>query len=255
MTPKDDPGALDLLIVEDDAALRDVLAMHLGAEPGFRVRLVEDGEEALAACVEKLPDVVLLDVMLPKRSGLEVCAALRALYHPSPGVVMVTARDSELDVILGFEVGADDYVIKPCRPREVVARVRAVARRLDHERPRAASGSPGESADGDRADEARALIQRGALRIDRSARRVSVGERLVKLTPTEFQLLCFLAGDPERVFSRMQLLEEVFDCTHEGYARNVDCHVTRLRKKLESAGLAPAPIRTVHGHGYCFEAH
>ncbi len=248
MDPQHEASALDLLVVEDDAALREVFALHLGAEPGWSVRLVEDGEAALAACAERLPQVVLLDVMLPKRSGLEVCAALRALYHPSPGVVMVTARDSELDVILGFEVGADDYVIKPCRPREVVARVRAVARRLDRGGAPSKPRAPAAIARGE------ATIQRGPLRIDPAARRVSVGERLVKLTPTEYQLLLFLASDPERVFSRTELLEEVFDCTHEGYARNVDCHVTRLRKKLEAAGFTPVPIRTVHGHGYAFES-
>src|SRR5215468_10981878 len=120
---------LNVLIVEDDAGLGDVMSVHLVAE-GWDVRRVEDGDAALAACAEQLPDLVVLDVMLPRRSGLEVCAALRALYSPSPGVVMVTARDTELDVILGFEVGADDYVLKPFRPRELVARVRAVARRL-----------------------------------------------------------------------------------------------------------------------------
>ncbi len=227
---------MEVLIVEDDAALREVLAMHLGAE-GFGVRVAEDGEQALAACAERLPGVVVLDVMLPKRSGLEVCAALRALYHPSPGVVMVTARDSELDVILGFEVGADDYVIKPCRPREIVARVRAVARRT-HAGAREAEPE---------------LITHGPLAIDQAARRVTINASALKLTPTEFELLRFLARAPRRVFSRAELLERVFDSTNEGYTRNVDCHVARLRRKLEAAGLAPAPLRTVHGTGYSFE--
>ncbi len=230
---------LDVLIVEDDAGLRDVLAMHLGAE-GWRVRRAGDGEAALAACAERLPDVVLLDVMLPRRSGIEVCAALRALYHPSPGVVMVTARDSELDTILGFEVGADDYVVKPCRPREVAARVRAVARRL----PRPADAPPGPR-DG--------AVEHGALRVDPAAQKATVGGKPLKLTATEFALLHFLAGAPTRVWSRMELLAEVFDSTNHNYARNVDSHVMRLRKKLEAAGLAPAPIKTVHGAGYAFD--
>src|SRR5262245_33004626 len=123
--------SMDVLIVEDDPALCDVMAVHLAAE-GWGLRRVAGGDVALAAGAERLPDLVVLDVMLPKRSGLEVCAALRALYHPSPGVVMVTARDTELDVILGFEVGADDYVLKPFRPRELVARARALHRRLGH---------------------------------------------------------------------------------------------------------------------------
>jgi DNA-binding response OmpR family regulator len=231
-----------VLIVEDDAALGDVTALHLAAE-GWSLRRVGDGEAALAACVDRLPDLVVLDVMLPGRSGLEVCAALRALYHPSPGVVMVTARDTELDVILGFEVGADDYVLKPFRPRELVARVRAVLRRLGSTAPAQTPGPVRPTT----------TLAHGALRIEVEARRVTVGGLVLKLTPTEFELLLFLARTPARAWSRKQLLEEVFDSTHEGYARNVDSHVMRLRKKIEMAGLSPAPIRTVQGTGYSFE--
>src|SRR5258708_7636154 len=124
------PAPLDLLLVEDDASLRDILTLHLRAQPGWTVRAVGDGELALAACAQHRPDIVILDVMLPGRSGLEVCTTLRVLYHPTPGVLMVTARADEADVMIGFDLGADDYVIKPCRPREVVARVKALARRL-----------------------------------------------------------------------------------------------------------------------------
>jgi DNA-binding response OmpR family regulator len=235
---------MDVLIVEDDAALGDVMELHLAAE-GWRVRRVEDGEAALAACADRLPDLVVLDVMLPKRSGLEVCAALRALYHPSPGVVMVTARDTELDVILGFEVGADDYVLKPFRPRELVARVRALNRRLGSSAP----GAP----DHDPVCAIGTMVVHGGLRIDVAARRVTVDDIVLKLTPTEFELLLFLARTPQRAWSRKELLEKVFDSTHEGYSRNVDSHVMRLRKKIELAGLSPAPIRTVQGTGYSFE--
>jgi DNA-binding response OmpR family regulator len=240
----------DVLIVEDDPALGDVMAVHLAAE-GWDVRRATDGEAALAMCADRLPDLVVLDIMLPRRSGLEVCAALRALYHPSPGVVMVTARDSELDVILGFEVGADDYVLKPFRPRELLARVRAVIRRLGRAAPAApATAAPAPEA----ARKAGTTVVHGALTIDVDARRVTVDDLTVKLTPTEFELLLFLARTPQRAWSRKQLLEEVFDSTHEGYSRNVDSHVMRLRKKIELAGLTPAPIRTVQGTGYCFEA-
>jgi DNA-binding response OmpR family regulator len=234
---------VDVLIVEDDAALGDIMALHLAAE-GWRLRRVEDGDAALVACAEQLPDLVVLDVMLPRRSGLEVCAALRALYHPSPGVVMVTARDTELDVILGFEVGADDYVLKPFRPRELVARVRAVIRRLGRV-------VPGASQDPVRV--AGAMVVHEGMHIDVEARRVTVGDLALKLTPTEFELLLFLARAPRRAWSRKELLENVFDSTHEGYSRNVDSHVMRLRKKIEMAGLSPAPIRTVQGIGYSFE--
>lgn len=234
----------EVLIVEDDVPLGDVMAVHLAAE-GWRLRRAEDGEAALAACVERPPDLVVLDVMLPRRSGLEVCAVLRALYHPSPGVVMVTARDTELDVILGFEVGADDYVLKPFRPRELVARVRALSRRLGRV---VAPASPQ-----DPARPPPAAVVHGALRIDIDARRVTVGDIALKLTPTEFELLLFLARSPRRAWSRKELLEQVFDSTHEGYSRNVDSHVMRLRKKIEVAGMNPAPIRTVQGTGYAFE--
>ena len=235
---------MDVLIVEDDPALGDIVAVHLAAE-GWRLRRGDDGEAARAACAERLPDLVVLDVMLPKRSGLEVCAALRALYHPSPGVVMVTARDTELDVILGFEVGADDYVLKPFRPRELVARVRALIRRLG----RAAAPAPA----GDPAPAAGNVVAHGAMRVDPDARRATVGDHVLRLTPTEFELLLLLARTPQRAWSRKELLEKVFDSTHEGYSRNVDSHVMRLRKKIELAGMRPAPIRTVQGTGYRFE--
>jgi DNA-binding response OmpR family regulator len=235
---------MDVLIVEDDPALGDVVAVHLAAE-GWRLRRVDDGEAALAACAERLPDLVVLDVMLPRRSGLEVCAALRALYHPSPGVVMVTARDTELDVILGFEVGADDYVLKPFRPRELVARVRALNRRLGRAAPPAPAQDP--------APAAGTVVTHGELRVDPDARRATVGDHVLRLTPTEFELLLLLARTPRRAWSRKELLEKVFDSTHEGYSRNVDSHVMRLRKKIEMAGMRPAPIRTVQGTGYCFE--
>ncbi len=226
-------GPLAVLVVEDDAPLRELLAKHLAAE-GWAVRAVGDGEAALAECEARRPDVVALDLSLPGRSGLEVCTELRLRFHPSPGVIMVTARASELDVVLGFEHGADDYVVKPCRPRELVARVKALARRIFGD-------------DGTRPPEAIAV---GALRIEPAARRAAAGSRPLKLTATEFALLAELMRAPDRVHTRGDLLRRVFDSTHEGYARNVDCHVARLRRKLEAAGLAPAPIETVHGVGY-----
>lgn len=229
-----------MLVVEDDPTLRDVLTVALSAQ-GCLVRWTDDGDRALAECEARLPEIVVLDVMLPGRSGLEVCAALRALYNPSPGVVMVTAKDSEVDVILGFEVGADDYVIKPFRPKELVARVKALSRRLKQRTP---STPP--------VEEPEAAMVWGPLKIDPGARSVEVSGNPVQLTPTELSLLAFLARVPNRVYSRMQLLERIWDSTHEGYARNVDCHITRIRRKLEKAGLDPAPINTVHGTGYSF---
>jgi DNA-binding response OmpR family regulator len=235
-----DSPSLDVLIVEDDDAARAVLAHHLGAER-WSVRAVADGAAALEAVRERAPDVVVLDVMLPGACGLEICAALRALSSPSPGVLMLTARDGEADVILGFDSGADDYVVKPCRPREIIARVRALGRRVGQ-----SSRPPPDARDEDRA------VVHGALHIDPRARRALVADKALRLTPKEFELLVLLASEPSRVHSRVDLLERVWDSTHAGYARNVDCHVTRLRRKLEAAGLCPAPIETVHGTGYRF---
>ena len=224
---------MDIVLVEDDPVLAEVLAMHL-ADGGFTVRTAADGEAALARCAEARPDLVLLDVMLPKKSGIEVCVALRRAYGALPGVVMLTALGSEADVVCGLDAGADDYVVKPVRPRELLARVRSLGRRL--------SAVP---------SAARELVH-GALRIDVEARTARVGEGALRLTATEWELLHCLAAQPQRVLTRAELLQRVFDTSHAGYARNVDCHVTRLRRKLEGAGLSPSPVETVHGAGYRF---
>jgi DNA-binding response OmpR family regulator len=225
---------LEVLVVEDDASLREVLVLHLGAE-GFAVRATGRGDEALRLCAERAPDVVVLDLSLPGRPGLDICGRLRAELRPSPGVIMVTARAAEVDVMLGFSVGADDYVVKPCRPREIVARVQAVARRV-----RPPPGPTGE------------VVERGPLRIDVDARRVTVGDAPVELTATEHSLLLELARAPDRVHTRPALLASVWETAHGGYARNVDCHVARVRRKLEAAGLPGSTITTVHRAGYRF---
>ena len=220
------------MVVEDDEILRELLSLHLAAQ-GHRVRSAASGEDALEQCARAAPDVVVLDLSLPGQSGLEVCLALRARYQPTPGVVIVTARASEADVMLGFDSGADDYVVKPCRPREVVARVAALARRIRPE--------PG----------ARELLRSGDLVVDVAAMRVSAGAQAIELTPTEHALLVTLMRAPGTVHSRKSLLATVWSSSHEGYARNVDCHVLRLRRKLEGAGIdAQAAIETVHGAGY-----
>jgi two-component system alkaline phosphatase synthesis response regulator PhoP len=224
---------LDIVLVEDDATLAEVIEMHLVAE-GFSVRLASDGDAALARCEEARPDLVLLDVMLPKRSGLEVCAELRRRYGHLPGVVMLTALGSEADVVCGLDAGADDYVVKPVRPRELLARVRSLARRI----------GVGTSATRE--------ITHGPLRLRPDLRTLHVNEAPIRLTATEWDLLLCLVAEPSRVLSRTELLERVFDTSHAGYARNVDCHITRLRRKLESAGLNPSPVETVHGAGYRF---
>jgi DNA-binding response OmpR family regulator len=193
----------------------------------------------MACCRERLPDVVVLDLMLPGRSGLEVCTQLRTAFAPSPGVVMLTARSSEGDVVLGLDHGADDYVIKPCRPKELTARIRALARRLDAPR--------------DAHDVRQAQVVLGRLRLDAGTRQARAGDEPLQLTPSEFALLEVFMRNAGQSLSRMVLLERVFDSTHAGYARNVDCHVARLRKKLEATGLK-ASIETVYGSGYRFVA-
>jgi DNA-binding response OmpR family regulator len=225
---------LSVLLVEDDEPLARALSVNLEAE-GWQVRAAHTGESALEAARASPPDIVLLDRMLPDGDGLALCAPLRET-RPAPGIIVLTARASEADVVLGLDQGADDYVIKPCRPRELVARVRAVLRR------REPAPAPHE------------LVTRGRLRIDPQHRRVWVGADELVLTPTEHELLAVLAREPGRVWARLELLSVVFDSTHAGYARNVDCHVARLRRKLAAAGLEPNPIRTMHRMGYRFEA-
>jgi len=222
-----------VLLVEDDDALREVTAGHL-ARAGYTVEAVGDGESALDAAHRERPSVVVLDLMLPKLSGLEVCRALRSHFDPSPGVIMVTARGSEADMVIGLDAGADDYVVKPFAPPILLARLAALCRRLH------AAHSPRTST----------VTAWKDIAIDQSARRATVRGKPLTLTPTELAVLACLCAEPGVVLSRKQLLEEVFGTAHDGYARNVDCHITRLRRKLEAAGLEPAPIHTVHGAGY-----
>jgi DNA-binding response OmpR family regulator len=229
-----------ILVVEDDRPLREVTTLHL-ERAGYLVEAVGDGEAALAACAASRPDAVVLDLMLPGRSGLEVCRELRARYTPSPGIVMVTARGSEADMVIGLDAGADDYVVKPFAPPILLARLAALCRRLRDSGSGAGAGGAASSSE---------IVAWGELRVDLGARRADLAGRALSLTPTELALLARLCARAGQVLSRQQLLQELFGTSHDGYARNVDCHVTRLRRKLEAAGLTPAPIHAVHGVGY-----
>jgi len=220
-----------ILVVEDDRALREITAMHL-ATAGYAVEAVGDGEAALIACAAALPDAVVLDLMLPRRTGLEVCRELRARYAPSPGVVMVTARGSDADMVIGLDAGADDYVVKPFAPPVLLARLGALCRRL---RARTAVAE---------------VVRWSDIVIDVTARRVEIRGQALTLTPTELAVLAYLCARPHQLVTRKQLLDEVFGTNHEGYARNVDCHIARLRRKLEGLGWSPAPIHAVYGAGY-----
>ena len=214
-----------MLVVEDEKSIADLIRMYLARE-GYGVHVESDGRSGLAAARSLHPVAIILDVGLPTIDGTDVCRQLRADGDWTP-VIFVTARDDEIDRILGLELGADDYVTKPFSPRELVARVRSVVRR---------SAGPGE-------DRTYAL---GAVTVDPARRRVSAAGEDVQLTTTEFDLLLFLVRRPGRVFPREQLLSEVWGYAAASGTRTVDVHIAQLRSKLGDA----SPIRTVRGVGY-----
>ena len=221
-----------VLIVDDDPGVRDLLGMYLRAA-GYEVTLAECGLAALDAVRSQAPNLVVLDVMLPDLDGFEVCRRLNAV-SPVP-VIFLTCRDDALDIIVGLEVGADDYVTKPFNPREVVARVKAVLRRID---PPAA--------------QTRRLAV-GTLSIDSDTREVTVGDTAVHLTRKEFDILRLLAGNPRVVFTREQVMQQVWGGDYEYQdVRTVDTHVKRVRRKLTDAGCFNCTIEAVWGTGYRF---
>ena len=227
------PDSSTILLVDDEDAVQKLLAYPLERD-GFRVVQARDGEEALARFAEERFDLVVLDLMLPKLDGLEVCKRLRA--SSSVPIIMLTARDDELDKVLGLELGADDYITKPFSIREFRSRVRALLRR---------ASIPGAS----RPDE---TIERDGLRIDVSRRDVHVGERPVQLTYVEFELLRTMAASPGRVFSREMLLQALWGGADYREPRTIDVHVRHLREKLEHDPSEPEFILTVRGVGYRF---
>jgi DNA-binding response OmpR family regulator len=221
-----------ILVVEDEMKIARVVRDYL-ERAGFDVVVVGNGEAALASARANRPDLVVLDLGLPGMDGMDVARSLRR-NHETP-IVMVTARGDETDRIVGLELGADDYVVKPFSPRELVARVRAVLRRSG------VATAAGE-----------APIHVGDVRIDPSRLRVTVGERTIELTPTEFQLLATLAREPGRVFTRGQLLDAIHGVAFASYERAIDAHVKNIRKKLEPEPGRPRYVLTVHGVGYRF---
>lgn len=230
----------DILLVEDDEELSRVVSNRL-RESGYGVRTAFTGPEALERVAEAVPDLVLLDIMLPEMDGLEVCRRLRA-DHPLLYIMILTARAEEMDRVVGLEVGADDYLTKPFSLSEMIARVRSALRRLRLT----------EEAIDRTGAEPKKVIQAGHLVIDPMRRIVTSGEEELALTVLEFDLLHYLASHPERPFTRMQLLEDVWDLHYEGYDRTVDSHVQRLRSKVEPDPGNPTLIRTVWGVGYKF---
>lgn len=225
-----------VLVVDDEPMVRDVLARYL-ARDGFEVETAADGEAALAAFESDRPDLILLDLMLPRVDGFEVFRRLREGGVASP-VIMLTARGEVTDRIVGLEIGADDYVSKPFSPKEVVARVRAVLRRS-----RAAAGE----------DDIVDPLRFGELEIDARTREVRTRGVLVGLTPKEFDLLHLLASSPRTVFSRYRLLDQLWDVAFQGDPATVTVHVRRIREKIEADPSRPRHVVTVWGAGYRFE--
>lgn len=223
-----------ILVVEDEPSIREVVSLYL-RRAGYQVTVVEDGQAALETLVGELPDLVVLDLMLPGVDGLEITRWLRE--RGDTPIIMLTARREERDRIAGLEMGADDYVVKPFSPQELVSRVRAVLRRTQ------ASG-PGGSA---------APLTYGDLHIDPQSRLVGVRGQEVALTAKEFDLLWTMARHPRQVFSRDQLLDLVWGLTEYIDPSTVTVHVRRLREKIEADPSEPLYIQTVWGIGYKFE--
>ncbi len=220
-----------ILVVDDEPKIVSLARDYL-EHAGFAVVSASDGSEALARARSDHPDLIVLDLGLPKLDGLDVARALRR--DSSVPIVILSGRSEESDKLVGLELGADDYVTKPFSPKELVARVRAVLRRID--RPAPASD----------------LIRASDVTLDVPRMRVRAGERDVDLTATEFQLLAALAREPGRVFTRSQLLDAVHGVAFESYERAIDAHVKNIRRKLEADPREPHYLQTVHGVGYRF---
>lgn len=223
-----------ILVVDDERPIADILAYNL-ERAGYRVVVAHDGRQALQMFARERPDLIVLDIMLPGLDGLAVCREIRQTSQVP--ILMLTAREEEVDRVVGLELGADDYVTKPFSPRELLARVRAILRRAGPQPP---------------ADEARARepLRVGPLTIDLEAYTVMKEGREILLTPREFELLRFLASHPGQVFSREALCREVWGYDYFGDARTVDVTVRRLREKVESDPSQPQLIRTRRGVGY-----
>ena len=220
-----------VLVVDDEPRIVDLARDYL-EHAGFAVITAADGPSALAAARLRKPDVMVLDLGLPGMDGLDVARALRR--ESDVPIVILTARDDEFDRIPGLEIGADDYVIKPFSPRELVARIRAILRRVD------------------RQNEPNDRIEVAGVSIEISRMKVEVAGRIVELTPTEFQLLLTLARQPGRIFTRSQLLDAIHGLSFESYERAIDAHVKNLRRKLEPDPSRPRFVLTVYGVGYRF---
>jgi DNA-binding response OmpR family regulator len=221
-----------ILVVDDDTKIVDLIRIYLD-KSGYNVFTAYDGKEALELSRSKHPDLVVLDLMLPLVDGLDVCRILRD--ESDVPIIMLTAKSTEEAKLTGLDLGADDYVTKPFSPRELVARIRAVLRRIT-----------------DKNELGTGEITRGDLTIDFLRRQVRIAGETRHLTPKEFKLLAIMAREPGRAFSRAELMEKVFGFDYEGLDRTVDVHVMNLRKKVEENPADPMYVQTVFGFGYKF---
>lgn len=222
-----------ILVVDDDARILKIVK-HCLEKEAFQVVTAVDGESALTMVKQEQPSLVVLDLMLPKLNGYDVCRALTDQY--SIPIIILSAKGDELDRIVGFRLGVDDYMTKPFSPTELVLRVQAVIRRVQ----------------GSRKSQENQVLVCGELTIDHGTRTVSVEGKTVSLTSTEFELLWLLAGSPQQVFTRMQLLNKIWQSDYQGDENTVTVHVRRLREKIEPNPAEPRYIRTVWGIGYKF---
>ncbi len=226
-----------ILIIEDNRDIAHLLQLHL-RDASYRVDVVEDGIEGLARARAGAYDLIVLDLMLPRLDGLEVCRGLRAAGTQTP-ILMLTAKSAEVDRVLGLEIGADDYLTKPFSIHELLARVKAIFRRIDTLASVRESPPP-------------EVITAGAIVINPATRSVTVDGKAVELTAKEFDLLFYLARNAGRVYSRAQLLDQVWGYGHDGYEHTVNSHINRLRAKIERRPADPEYVLTVWGVGYKF---
>lgn len=225
-----------ILVVDDEASIVTLLKFNL-EQNGFEVITASDGLEAIEQVKKESPDVIVLDLMLPKMDGMDVARTLRLDKIHTP-ILMLTAKDDELDKILGLEIGADDYMTKPFSPREVVARVRAILRRINFE---------------SHIEEVDETIQIGELTLDLNNYSVYKNDKKIELTKKEYELLVYLAKNNQRVLSRDQLLNGIWNFDFDGDTRIVDVHIGKLREKIEDHPKSPKYIHTVRGFGYKME--
>ena len=223
-----------ILVVDDEPRIAELARDYL-ERAGFRVDVAGNGADALAMARTRVPDLIVLDLGLPKMDGLDVTRTLRK--HSNVPIIMLTARVDESDKLIGLELGADDYVTKPFSPKELVARVRAVFRRVDADRAAPERGN---------------VVRAGEVTLDKRRMQVTLGEQRIDLTATEFELLATLASQPGRVFTRAQLLDAIRGVEVESFDRAIDAHVKNVRRKLEPDPRHPRYVLTVHGVGYKF---